>query len=189
MVGFIGCLGAAVKMEHFQAALDPRKQELLEARFLGARVSFEKVYFFWENSPFLNVFVVGVKHTPYSYVIQIQYRPQNHKCQFQSRSYHRNASIPLNISTFIIKHTQQKCKICVFLLLCLLYTQGKIPFPYPNNTFKRICIYQMPFWINWASSRTQNKSECGHTHQTEFILKVHKAENTHNYFSPQPSWI
>ncbi|CAG9819393.1 unnamed protein product [Phaedon cochleariae] len=32
-------LGAGVKMEHFQAALDPRKQELLEARFLGARVS------------------------------------------------------------------------------------------------------------------------------------------------------
>lgn len=31
--------GAAVKMEHIQAALDPRKQELLEARFLGARVS------------------------------------------------------------------------------------------------------------------------------------------------------
>nr|CAD7393709.1 unnamed protein product [Timema cristinae] len=29
--------GAVVKMEHFQAALDPRKQELLEARFLGAR--------------------------------------------------------------------------------------------------------------------------------------------------------
>ncbi|XP_048508788.1 serine/threonine-protein kinase tousled-like 2 isoform X3 [Athalia rosae] len=29
--------GAGVKMEHFQAALDPRKQELLEARFLGAR--------------------------------------------------------------------------------------------------------------------------------------------------------
>lgn len=26
-------------MEHFQATLDPRKQELLEARFLGARVS------------------------------------------------------------------------------------------------------------------------------------------------------
>lgn len=26
-------------MEQFQAALDPRKQELLEARFLGARVS------------------------------------------------------------------------------------------------------------------------------------------------------
>jgi len=24
---------------HFQAALDPRKQELLEARFIGARVS------------------------------------------------------------------------------------------------------------------------------------------------------
>ncbi|EFN87412.1 hypothetical protein EAI_05348 [Harpegnathos saltator] len=24
-------------MEHFQATLDPRKQELLEARFLGAR--------------------------------------------------------------------------------------------------------------------------------------------------------
>uniref|UniRef100_A0A6M2DQ44 non-specific serine/threonine protein kinase n=1 Tax=Xenopsylla cheopis TaxID=163159 RepID=A0A6M2DQ44_XENCH len=31
--------GAAVKMEHFQAALDPRKQELLEARFTGARMS------------------------------------------------------------------------------------------------------------------------------------------------------
>lgn len=31
--------GAAVKMDHFQPALDPRKQELLEARFLGARVS------------------------------------------------------------------------------------------------------------------------------------------------------
>jgi hypothetical protein len=27
-----------VKMEHFQPALDPRKQELLEARFLGTRV-------------------------------------------------------------------------------------------------------------------------------------------------------
>lgn len=26
-------------MEHFQTALDPRKQELLEARFLGAKVS------------------------------------------------------------------------------------------------------------------------------------------------------
>lgn len=41
--------GAAVKMEHFQAALDPRKQELLEARFLGARVSdytqFSIIYF------------------------------------------------------------------------------------------------------------------------------------------------
>ncbi|XP_035788209.1 hornerin-like isoform X2 [Anopheles albimanus] len=31
--------GAAVKMDHFQAALDPRKQELLEARFLGARMA------------------------------------------------------------------------------------------------------------------------------------------------------
>ncbi|XP_017775534.1 PREDICTED: serine/threonine-protein kinase tousled-like 2 isoform X5 [Nicrophorus vespilloides] len=31
--------GAGVKMEHFQAALDPRKQELLEARFIGARMS------------------------------------------------------------------------------------------------------------------------------------------------------
>lgn len=32
--------GAGVKMEHhFQAALDPRKQELLEARFLGARMA------------------------------------------------------------------------------------------------------------------------------------------------------
>ncbi|XP_045490906.1 serine/threonine-protein kinase tousled-like 2 isoform X5 [Colias croceus] len=33
------CKGAGVKMEHFQAALDPRKQELLEARFLGAKVN------------------------------------------------------------------------------------------------------------------------------------------------------
>lgn len=36
-------------MEHFQAVLDPRKQELLEARFLGARVSalflFPQLYF------------------------------------------------------------------------------------------------------------------------------------------------
>ncbi|XP_014218238.1 serine/threonine-protein kinase tousled-like 2 isoform X3 [Copidosoma floridanum] len=31
--------GAGVKMEQFQATLDPRKQELLEARFLGARMS------------------------------------------------------------------------------------------------------------------------------------------------------
>ena len=43
---FIFCLGAAVKMEPFQAALDPRKQELLEARFLGARVSFQVFYTF-----------------------------------------------------------------------------------------------------------------------------------------------
>jgi hypothetical protein len=27
-------------MEHFQPALDPRKQELLEARFLGTRVRY-----------------------------------------------------------------------------------------------------------------------------------------------------
>lgn len=39
--------GAAVKMEHFQAALDPRKQELLEARFLGARVSYLSLFRFW----------------------------------------------------------------------------------------------------------------------------------------------
>ncbi|XP_049867271.1 serine/threonine-protein kinase tousled-like 2 isoform X6 [Pectinophora gossypiella] len=37
------CKGAGVKMEHFQAALDPRKQELLEARFLGAKVSVEEI--------------------------------------------------------------------------------------------------------------------------------------------------
>lgn len=30
--------GAVVKMEHFQPALDPRKQELLEMRFTGAKV-------------------------------------------------------------------------------------------------------------------------------------------------------
>jgi hypothetical protein len=35
-------LGAAIKMDHFQPAVDPRKQELLEARFLGARVSLSK---------------------------------------------------------------------------------------------------------------------------------------------------
>lgn len=40
-IGFVFRIGASVKMEHhFQAALDPRKQELLEARFIGARVSF-----------------------------------------------------------------------------------------------------------------------------------------------------
>lgn len=44
--------GAAVKMEHFQAALDPRKQELLEARFLGARVS--GFYFSHKVFPFGN---------------------------------------------------------------------------------------------------------------------------------------
>lgn len=31
--------GASIKMDHFQPAVDPRKQELLEARFLGARMS------------------------------------------------------------------------------------------------------------------------------------------------------
>lgn len=41
-IGFVFRIGASVKMEHhFQAALDPRKQELLEARFIGARVSFQ----------------------------------------------------------------------------------------------------------------------------------------------------
>ena len=30
--------GAVVNMEHFQPALDPRKQELLEMRFTGAKV-------------------------------------------------------------------------------------------------------------------------------------------------------
>lgn len=37
-VYFLFAGGAGVKMEHFQPALDPRKQELLEARFLGTRV-------------------------------------------------------------------------------------------------------------------------------------------------------
>lgn len=45
--------GAAVKMEHFQAALDPRKQELLEARFLGARVSF--LFFLTYFCPFNDI--------------------------------------------------------------------------------------------------------------------------------------
>lgn len=34
-------------MEHFQATLDPRKQELLEARFLGARVSVYSAHAFF----------------------------------------------------------------------------------------------------------------------------------------------
>lgn len=34
----LSLVGAAIKMDHFQPAVDPRKQELLEARFLGARV-------------------------------------------------------------------------------------------------------------------------------------------------------
>lgn len=38
--------GAGVKMEHFQTSLDPRKQELLEARFLGVRVSIYFIFFF-----------------------------------------------------------------------------------------------------------------------------------------------
>lgn len=43
-LGFVFRIGASVKMEHhFQAALDPRKQELLEARFIGARVSHQKL--------------------------------------------------------------------------------------------------------------------------------------------------
>lgn len=37
--------GAVVKMEHFQPALDPRKQELLEMRFTGAKVG----AFFWSK--------------------------------------------------------------------------------------------------------------------------------------------
>lgn len=36
---FLTFVGAAIKMDHFQPAVDPRKQELLEARFLGARVN------------------------------------------------------------------------------------------------------------------------------------------------------
>jgi hypothetical protein len=37
-------------MEHFQPALDPRKQELLEARFLGTRVRRHFVLHFYKNS-------------------------------------------------------------------------------------------------------------------------------------------
>jgi hypothetical protein len=37
---FLLFLGAAIKMDHFQpSSVDIRKQELLEARFLGARVT------------------------------------------------------------------------------------------------------------------------------------------------------
>lgn len=71
-------LGAAVKMEHFQAALDPRKQELLEARFLGARVSW------WNHLNFICLLrkfclVVGAE-THYSVVknyVQIHWNPNN----------------------------------------------------------------------------------------------------------------
>lgn len=34
---------SADPMDHFQTTLDPRKQELLEARFLGARVSLQEI--------------------------------------------------------------------------------------------------------------------------------------------------
>lgn len=52
-------LGAAIKMDHFQPAVDPRKQELLEARFLGARVSFLSSILSSSHSPFpvLNIFL------------------------------------------------------------------------------------------------------------------------------------
>ena len=30
-------------MDHFQPAVDPRKQELLETRFIGARVSYKTI--------------------------------------------------------------------------------------------------------------------------------------------------
>lgn len=42
--------GTAIKMDHTFQAVDPRKQELLEARFLGARVSWTS-----ETSDGLNV--------------------------------------------------------------------------------------------------------------------------------------
>lgn len=42
--------GTAIKMDHTFQAVDPRKQELLEARFLGARVSWTS-----ETSNGLNV--------------------------------------------------------------------------------------------------------------------------------------
>ncbi|KAM3962983.1 LOW QUALITY PROTEIN: tousled-like kinase [Aphomia sociella] len=45
------CKGAGVKMEHFQAALDPRKQELLEARFLGAKVSAREILVETQRAP------------------------------------------------------------------------------------------------------------------------------------------
>lgn len=52
--------GAGVKMEHFQAALDPRKQELLEARFLGARVSFDLIQSRMSGKSALFVALYGV---------------------------------------------------------------------------------------------------------------------------------
>jgi len=44
---FVACVsGAVVKMEHFQPLLDPRKQELLEKRFTGAKVRYDFFFFF-----------------------------------------------------------------------------------------------------------------------------------------------
>ena len=48
-------------MEKFQATLDPRKQELLEARFLGARVSFFLLLYMWESVVFYKIFDRGLK--------------------------------------------------------------------------------------------------------------------------------
>lgn len=43
--------GVGVKMETIQPALDARKQELLEARFIGARVSVKTLFHSWKILP------------------------------------------------------------------------------------------------------------------------------------------
>lgn len=50
-INFHVFLGAVVKMESIQPALDPRKHELLEARFMGARVSipFRVMCWVWQT--------------------------------------------------------------------------------------------------------------------------------------------
>ncbi|XP_073943901.1 serine/threonine-protein kinase tousled-like 2 isoform X5 [Choristoneura fumiferana] len=61
------CKGVGVKMEHFQAALDPRKQELLEARFLGAKVSAREILVETHRAPDYKAMSAGA---------QIQMAPQ-----------------------------------------------------------------------------------------------------------------
>lgn len=67
--------GAGVKMEHFQAALDPRKQELLEARFLGAKVSLELKTLFQHSKiafPYLNIIDKQCNNTFHSLSVNIK---------------------------------------------------------------------------------------------------------------------
>lgn len=64
-------------MEHFQAALDPRKQELLEARFLGARVS---------RCHFIHIFYIFL-HVSWGF--HIPSNEQHVKLNWGDMEYHR----------------------------------------------------------------------------------------------------